>query len=173
MCYSATKDIQCLGKNVNQLPLETLKNESFGSLYIKETNITEITDKSLGNAIWDRIIISNNENLHNITAKAFKTGPKISLQISNHIKMDYTIFQGFLKNLIDTEIIELDNNNIIALPSNALHSESKIKIFDLHNNIMRRVRHDNFVGPKELEYIRLDNKACAISRFTFLVFSIK
>ncbi len=65
VCYSETQYVICSGNEVKNIPLDKVDNFSLGKLWINDTLIHEIADHSLGNASWDKIIITKIEPFTN------------------------------------------------------------------------------------------------------------
>ncbi len=162
-CVELTLDIFCSSQMAKEINLQKLKPRNYSSLHINGTMITELSDRSLGDAIFKEIHIENNRELMKISLNLMKNRSEKFISIKNNSKLISSELFSVAKSLVNTEILDLSENSLLEIPQNAFNSElkmsskSQLKNLILSNSKIKRIGSNAFESLPHLTLLELDN----------------
>jgi hypothetical protein len=162
-CVEVTLAIFCSSQTVKVINLQKLKARNYSSLYINGTMITELSDRSFGDAIFKAVHIENNRELVKISLNLMKNRNENLISIKNNSKLGSSELFSIAKSLVNTEILDFSENSLSEIPQNAftpepnLGSKSLLKDLILSNNKINRIGSNAFDGLPHLTLLELDN----------------
>ncbi len=163
-CVCNSHNFQCEGKDLKQLPFNKLEKSRFESLRIFNTSLVSIDDNSLGNATFSVVYIENNTLLETISDKVFATEPLQLFMINyGNTKLKPNSLFAMFRSLEMTEEIEFNFEDLTEIPENAFKpnngSDTKLFIINLKENNISKIGSNAFNGLSNLVDIELENNS--------------
>jgi hypothetical protein len=160
-CICKEAKLLCKEKTVSSHELKLVgqqileNNYQFDSITISNTSVIRIDKNTFPSGNFQVIQLDHNENLEFIDPQAFSGSVK-SFLFENNPKMNESIF-NVIKNLNITEKMVINFNNLNEIPMNALNSSAKE--INMENNRIKKILSNAFSSLPNLEILSLKNNS--------------